>query len=101
MDTINNNLVEEVTCKKCGNVVYREVEQYKIYTENIKEDVKNLYAVFIKKFECPSCGEKNKITSRLVEKNEETQNIIKFDTVIEKAKKKKTRVKKKKEAIPV
>lgn len=86
---VKNNLIEQVTCKKCNNVIYREVEQYKIYTEMLKDEEKNLYAVFIKKFICPECGSKE-YSSVLVEKTD--QNLIDFNTIVKKKKNKKITV---------
>ena len=59
----NNNIIlgqdqytEQVICSKCGQVSYRDIEKYKIYTEDIDENPKELYALFIKKFICTNCG---------------------------------------------
>ena len=46
---------EKVVCKKCGHIVYRDLEKYDIYTDILNKEEKNIYAVFVKKFKCPKC----------------------------------------------
>ena len=46
---------EKVVCKKCGYIVYRDLEKYDIYTDILNKEEKNIYAVFVKKFKCPKC----------------------------------------------
>lgn len=80
---VDTDLIEQVTCKKCNNVIFRTIEQYKIYTEKMKEnETTDLYALFVKKFVCPKCGS-TEYHSELVSRAE--HNIIDFNTVNETA----------------
>ena len=80
---VDTDLIEQVTCKKCNNVIFRTIEQYKIYTEKMKEnETTDLYALFVKKFVCPKCGS-TEYHSELVSRAE--HNIIDFNTVSETA----------------
>ena len=54
--TIDNaNLKEKVVCKNCNNIIFRDLEQYNIYTDILNKEKQDIYAVFIKKFKCSKC----------------------------------------------
>lgn len=54
---VNNksNLKEKVVCKNCNNIIFRDLEQYNVYTDTLDKEQQNIYAIFIKKFKCPKC----------------------------------------------
>jgi len=55
----NNNVSlfkEKVVCKNCNNVIFRDLEQYNIYTDTLDKEQKNIYAIFVKEFKCPKCN---------------------------------------------
>lgn len=51
----NTNLKEKVVCKNCNNIIFRDLEQYNVYTDILNKEQQNIYAVFVKKFKCSKC----------------------------------------------
>ena len=69
---MNNQFKEKVVCKKCGHIIYRDLESYNIYTDVLNKEQKNIYAIFVKKFQCPQC-KSTEYNSYVIEKDVEAE----------------------------
>lgn len=68
---------EKVICKKCKNISFRELEIQNLDITNSLEDKKPVYAVIIKKYQCPKCKSTEFISSVIEGKvTNEKDNII-------------------------
>ena len=67
------NLVEKITCNKCNNMQYQEIEI--LNKEPIKLSDSNLSAVIVKKVSCKICSSSD-LTREFIVKPEETKNAV-------------------------
>lgn len=93
MDNNEQNLKEKIVCKKCGNIVYRDLEKYEIYSDVIDKEEKYLYAIYVKKFKCPKC-KSTEYNSYICDMNTEDSSIINVDLTPAPAKKTRKKVSK-------
>lgn len=56
-----NDFTGKYICKHCGNIIFKELEQYQLYKNKDDEtDKKELFAFFIEPIKtCPKCKHKN------------------------------------------
>ena len=63
MNMDNLEYTEKIICKKCKDISFRELEIQNLDITNSLEDKKPVYAVIIKKYQCPKCKSTEFISS--------------------------------------